>query len=219
MNATTATRPGAERGVTLIEMMIAIIILSSIVAGIYSVLFRGVDLYDQGAAAADLNQRVQRVLEQVSDELVLSGLDVLTPQAVPPYATDTITLQRNLGWSGTEVSWGPPTVIEFQPDPGDPTDGKDNNGNGLVDEGQLVRYEMTPAGPIRRTVLTRWVRPLLEGEIDNGKDDNGNGLIDEPGFCLDRVGDIWTLRLSLERKDSAGRTVTRTMETAVRPRN
>ncbi len=213
------SRPDTEQGVTLIEMMIAIIIISSVVAGIYSVLFRGVNLYDQGAAASDLNRRAQRVLEQVSDELVMSGLDVLTPQAFPPYATDTITLQRNLGWSGTEVSWGPPTVIELRPDAGDPPDGKDNNGNGLVDEGELVRYEMTPTGPTGLTVLTRWVRPFLEGEIDNGKDDNGNGLIDEPGFCLDRVGDVWTLRLSLQRRDGAGRTVTRTMETAVRPRN
>ena len=88
-----------------------------------------------------------------------------------------------------------------------------------MDEGELVRYEMTPTGPTGLTVLTRWVRPFLEGEIDNGKDDNGNGLIDEPGFCLDRVGDVWTLRLSLQRRDGAGRTVTRTMETAVRPRN
>jgi hypothetical protein len=138
---------------------------------------------------------------------------------VSPYATDTITLQRNMGWSGISVNWGRPTVIEFRPEPDDPADGLDNNGNGLVDEGMLVRYEMTDTGPTALTVLTRWVRPLLEGETDNNQDDNGNGLIDEPGFCLDRVGDVWTVRLSLERRDSAGRTVTRTMQTAVRPRN
>lgn len=210
---------GIESGVTLIETIIATILLASLVAGIYSVLFRGMDFYDQGVTAAGLDRRAQHALEQISDELVLSGLDVVTPVAIPPYATGTITLQRNLGWSGDQVSWGPPTVFELQPDPGDPADGVDNNGNGLVDEKILVRYEMTAGGATRRTVLTRWVRPLLEGEIDNNRDDNGNGLIDEPGFCLDRIGDVWTLRLSLERNDGAGRRVTRTLESAVTPRN
>jgi hypothetical protein len=110
-------------------------------------------------------------------------------------------------------------VFELEADPGDPADGKDNNGNGLVDEGVVVRYEVDGTGPVRRTVLTRWVAALLDGEIENHQDDNGNGLIDEPGFCLDRNGDVWTLHLTLQRNDGAGRRVTRTMKTAVTPRN
>jgi hypothetical protein len=208
-----------ERGLSLIEALLAIIVLASVVAGVYSVLFRGVDIYDQGATISGLERRAQRALDQVTDELVMSGLDVMTPLAISPYPTDNITFQRNLGWSGTAVSWGPPTTFEFRQDPGDPRDGKDNNGNGLIDEGMLVRFETTPGGETREIVLTRWVRALLEGEEDNNKDDNGNGLIDEPGFSMDRAGDVWTVRLSLERLDSSGRTVTRTLETAVQPRN
>jgi prepilin-type N-terminal cleavage/methylation domain-containing protein len=215
------TRKGgrSEQGFTLIEIVIATIVLAAMVAGIYAVLFRGMDMYEQGATTSELERKGQRVLEQVSEEIVLSGLDVLTPQASPPYATSTLTLQRNLGWSGGAVSWGPPTVFEFQPDPGDKQDGKDNNGNGLIDEGMVVRWEMTATGPSAPVVMTRWVPRLLEGETDNGMDDNGNGLIDEPGLCFDRVGDIWTIRLSLERIDASGRKATRTLETAVRPRN
>lgn len=213
------TERSTDDGFSLVELTIATVVLAALVAALYSVLGSGMDVYQQGTATADLERKGQRVLEQLSEELVLSGLDVLTPQTVPPYGSHTLTLQQNLGWSGSGVNWGPPTTFEFRPDPGDPEDGKDNNGNGLIDEGMVVRIEMTPSGPATPVVMTRWVSRYLEGETRNGKDDNGNGLIDEPGLCFDRVGDIWMVRLSLERLDGAGRRICRTLETAVRPRN
>jgi hypothetical protein len=83
----------------------------------------------------------------------------------------------------------------------------------------IVRRENAGTASERTIVLTRWVRELLEGELPNGEDDNGNGLIDEPGLSFDVIGEVWTIRLTLERPDNKGRLVTHTVQTSVKTRN
>ena len=88
-----------------------------------------------------------------------------------------------------------------------------------MDECQLVLRLDAGTAAQRDVVLCRYVREYLEGEIPNGSDDNGNGLMDERGFSADVADGVWTLRLTVERRDASGRLVTKTHETSVRPRN
>ena len=83
----------------------------------------------------------------------------------------------------------------------------------------MVRVDNAGTADERLTVLTHWVREYLEGEIPNGKDDNGNGLVDEPGLCFDVIGEVWTIRLTLERRDSKNRSVMHTAQTSIKTRN
>jgi len=114
---------------------------------------------------------------------------------------------------------GPTSRIAFQNHPSDPDDGIDNNGNGLVDEGQVILMRNVGLANETTTVIVPWVREFTEGEIANGNDDNGNGLIDERGLSFELVGQTLNIRITLERLDSDQRPLVRTVETSVRLRN
>jgi Tfp pilus assembly protein PilW len=209
----------SQTGVTLVEMIIGIVILTSMIGGIYALYDTGLDAYQQGMTSADIDRRTAQVLDRVALDLSKSGHDVINPIPTAPYATSKVSLQTNEGWSEGAIQWSAPTTIEFRYDPEDPNDGKDNNGNGLVDEGIIVRRENVGTPQEKTTILTRYVREYLEGEIPNGKDDNGNGLVDEPGLSFDVIGTVWTIRLTLERFDANGILATHTEQTAVKMRN
>ena len=81
------------------------------------------------------------------------------------------------------------------------------------------KLDGTPRTKSQTTVLARFVREYLEGEVPNGKDDNGNGLVDEMGLSFDSIGMVWTVRLTLERRDANGNLCTQTVQTAVKMRN
>ena len=94
--------------------------------------------------------------------------------------------------------------------------GLDDNGNGLVDERMVVRIE-DPGGPDeRRKVICHDVSEYLAGEIPNGLDDNGNGLNDERGLSFVVLGDVLTIRLTLEAPGANENMLERTVQTSVR---
>jgi hypothetical protein len=95
----------------------------------------------------------------------------------------------------------------------------DNDGDGRIDEGQVVWIENPGIPGERRMVWARNVADLLEGELDNDADDNGNGLVDERGLSFEAVGDVLTIRLTCERLDEGRRPLRKTVTTAVRLRN
>jgi hypothetical protein len=117
------------------------------------------------------------------------------------------------------VVYEPTATIGFEYDPGEVDDGVDNNGNGLIDEGQVVLTRGVGTGNAVRSVLVDGVAELLEGEVLNADDDNGNLMDDETGFCLQRIGSVLTIRLTLEDKAEDGTVTRRTMETSIRMRN
>jgi prepilin-type N-terminal cleavage/methylation domain-containing protein len=211
-----------EAGVTLLELMVAASILTVISGGIYSLLNTGIDTYRIGMKTADIERRTAKVLEQVAEDLSAAGRNVVFPVPTHPNTSSEVTFQKNVGFSGGTsgvIQWSPMVKLVLRPDPGDPNDGKDNNGNGLVDECVIVRIVNVGDPNERSTVLTRWVREYLEGEEPNGIDDNGNGLVDEPGLSFDVIGDVWTVRLTLEQFDANGRLVTHSMNTSIKTRN
>lgn len=207
------------RGFTQIELIFAASLLTIITGGVTMLLSTGVDSYRIDVTKGDLERNASRALERVAEEITMSGTDVLSPSPGSPYSTSTFTLQQNQGFQDGAIVWGDPSSIVLVPDPEDPDDGKDNNGNGLVDECMLVLRLKDGSEDRQDVVLCRYVREYLEGEEPNGIDDNGNGLVDERGFSADVDGDVWNLRLTIERLDANGRRLTNTHETSVRPRN
>lgn len=207
------------RGFTQIELIFAASLLTIITGAVTMLLSTGVDSYRIDVTKGDLERNASRALERVAEEITMSGTDVLSPSRESPYSTATFTLQQNEGWNDSAIVWGSPATIDLVADPEDPDDGKDNNGNGLVDECMLVLRLNAGEADQQDVVLCRYVREYLEGEEQNGIDDNGNGLVDERGFSADVDGGVWNLRLTIERHDANGRLLTNTHETSVRPRN
>ena len=211
--------PIGNRGTTVLELIIAATLFSGIVAGGYTLLGSGVDAYDQGGTAVEVERHADRLLQLVVAEISQAGRDVTYPRAMPPNSSHTLTLQRCTGYTAGAKVWSTPTTLEFRHLPDELDDGKDNNGNGLIDEGMLVRVDDAGGPNERVTALGSYVREYMEGEEKNGTDDNGNGLIDEPGVSFDVVGDVWTVRITIERRDGNGRLITHTAQTSIKVRN
>jgi hypothetical protein len=141
------------------------------------------------------------------------------PEPLAPWGSSTLDFQCNEGYGAGGVVWSAPVRLSFDYDGADPDDGADNDSDGLVDEGAIVRRVNPGSADETSVVLVNWVRELLEGELPNGLDDNGNGLIDESGLSFEIDGDTITIRLTLERFDAEGTLITRTVETAVTLKN
>ena len=210
---------GGQKGLTLLETIVASSLLLLVLGGVLGVLRSGTDTYAVGITKADVDSHARNLVDTIAEALVYSGNAVMLPASASPLSSSTITYQESTGFSGGVLRWGNPLTIEFVIDAGELDDDRDNDGNGLVDEGMVVRRETLPSGETREVVLTRWVREYLEGEVPNGADDNGNGLVDERGLCFERNGDVWTVRATIERRDADGRLLTCTADTTVRPRN
>jgi prepilin-type N-terminal cleavage/methylation domain-containing protein len=209
----------SNSGFTLLEIMIVTVALAVVMMGVYAILGTGIDTYGAGMRMSELERHANRVAGRIAEELADSSPDMMFPTPGPPAFAKVVNFRTNSGYTDGAIVWGPHMRIEFQYAPDDPDDGVDNNGNGLVDEGRVVRRENPGEANERLIVLTNWVPEYLEGEIPNGTDDNGNGLDDERGFSLTVERDVWTVHLSLSRADPSGRMHTHTVEVSVQPRN
>jgi prepilin-type N-terminal cleavage/methylation domain-containing protein len=208
-----------ESGLTLLEVAVCAAILGIIVMLAYPTLTTGMTAYGNEAASSDLERQARLVVDEIAESLSLAGRDSVSPDYEEPYSGNWVMFQKNEGYSCGAIQWGPTQVIHHEYDLDDAPDGMDNNGNGVVDEGRILWWQDVCTPWDDNVVLTRNVREYLEGEIPNGQDDNGNGLIDERGLCITRSGNVWTIRLSLEKACGDGQTIIRTVETSVRPRN
>jgi hypothetical protein len=208
-----------EHGLTLLEVMISALVVVVIVGGAYAVLFTGADTYGTGVTIVGLQEHANRVVDEIAERLAVSGQATLSPVPGALSPSAAVTFQECRGFTSGAVLWAPPARISLRYSPTDPNDGKDNNGNGLVDECECVCTFNLGQPDERTVVLTRWVREYLEGEVPNSADDNGNLMTDERGLAITRNGDAWTIRLTLERPDAKGRILVRSVETSVTPRN
>ena len=217
---TTRPRPhaGSRAGVTLLEItlgltLFAIVSSAAVVAG-----RSGVGAFENTTRTADLEARLRRAVDRVALELVVSIQDELDPDPESDFGTSDLLFRPAVDLNGTEPVPGDFQRIALEMDSAELDDGIDNDGDGLVDEGQLVLIRDDGGADEVRVVLANGVAEMYEGEEANGVDDNGNGVIDEAGFNLQREDDVLVVRLCLQ-KSSAGDITTRSLETSVRLRN
>lgn len=204
-------------GFTLVEMAVAtafflVLMTSAVVAA-----RGGMDAFQSSQDLSDLETRARRALDRAVLELVACGATELDPNPTGDFGTSALTFRTAVGLAGTAPVWSDFTSLAFEYSASEVDDGIDNDGNGLVDEGELV-LTRDVGGAEQRIVLCRSVREFLEGEVGDGDDDNGNGVTDERGFNVRRVDNVLFVRLSLEQAVPTG-TLVRTLETAVRIRN
>ena len=205
-------------GFTLVEMAIGLVLVS-VISGLFFLTTESTSsAVSTGVAAAELDTTTLRTLERVCDGLKSASTDMVSPQAVVPWAGEWVDYQRGRGAdAGGNLLWGPTERIALEYDEAD--DDIDNDDDGLVDEGRLVWIESPGAAGERRTVLCHDVREYLEGETFDGEDQNDNGLIDERGFALDFEGRRVTVRLTLQARDRRGQILTCTVQRTIAFRN
>jgi prepilin-type N-terminal cleavage/methylation domain-containing protein len=215
MRATSSPRTG----MTMMELIIVMTISGLVAWAGTHMVGSSMRVYRTGTVAADLDTRLSRAMNRIAWELKGCSLGTIDPLATAPASTASITYQVATGFAGDVIVWGAPARLEFQLEVGELEDGLDNDGDELVDEGNLVLVQDSGLPGEHTTVLCSFVRRYLDGETLNGLDDNGNGLVDEPGLAFDAGAGTLTVRLSLERRTPEGTLLTRTSQTTLRPRN
>ena len=215
-------RRSSRSGTTLVEITLGLTLFTAFAASAFLALESSSSTYRTETVAARLDGRTRKLLDDIAERLREADFDSLTPpiDPAPGANASTVDFQRARGFAGGIVQWGPTERLALEYEPGDPDDGIDNDGNGLVDEGQIVWVENPGAAGELRTVLCSHVSESLEGELPgNGMDDNGNGLVDERGFCLAFSGSQATVRVTLEEFDHERRLIRQSASRAVTSRD
>lgn len=204
---------------SILELLIAMMILTMLLGVIGMTVMRGGGAFKQGVAASVVEGQARRAVDRIADEFSGARVASLAPVPAAPFGASTLDFDESAGYAAGLVIPGTTSRIALQSHPSDPDDGIDNNGNGLVDEGQIVLRRDVGLATETSVVLVPWVREFSQGETENGVDDNGNGLIDERGLSFEIVGQTLNIRVTLERLDPDQQPIVRTVETSVRLRN
>ncbi|MDJ0523152.1 MAG: prepilin-type N-terminal cleavage/methylation domain-containing protein [Planctomycetota bacterium] len=208
-----------QAGFTMIELMASIVLFSIVIlVALQSSLVAG-RVTASLVSTSELDLQAHRVVDQIAEELLQARAETLTPDAMAPYGSSVLTYERAEATTGGGVVWTTTRRIEFVQSASDALDGVDNDGNGLVDDGEI--WLVTDAGlpGERRALLARHVAGFLAGEQENALDDNANGLTDERGLSFELRDGALHVRVSLQAVDPKGGYQTHTAETAIRMRN
>jgi len=205
-------------GLTLVEITLTLSIFVGVGGTIFLATRSLASAFRTGSLLATLDSQARDGLERVAVLLEQAGNDTLDPPSSDPFlGGDEIVFQRVLGSDPDgSIQYGPLERIRFEASPLDPEDGVDDDGNGLVDDGQVVWIERDGQPDQERHVLLRRVARVAEGEIaGNGVDDNGNGITDEGGFSLVWDAGSVTVRMTVERGVSSAVTTRRAFERTI----
>ena len=207
-------------GFTVIECLVMVTILAVVFTSAISIGNSGRRAFEQNNSAAQLDALARRTLERVAVELTPAVRTSLAPNAQGPLGTSTLAFRVSQGVAGGVLQTSSLTQLRWQQDPDDANDGIDNDGDGAVDEGEIVLTRNLGDADEISTVIARDVAEYLEGETANLADDNGNGLTDERGFSISADADgTVTIRISFITLDPDRRVTWRTVETGVHMRN
>jgi hypothetical protein len=213
-----AALQGPRSGFTSVEVLLGAVLMAGLmlVAGLATE--RALALFRQRRATDLVGSTANRALQRVASELVFARRSSLVPNDMPS-GSSTVSFQKSLGVTDGDAVWSNTFSLEWELEPGETDDGSDEDGDGLVDEGQLVRVQDDGLASETRVVLAHGLCELLPGETFDGSDEDGDGLIDERGLCFSTDGDVVTVRLGVQGQGPDGRTITRVVETAVWIRN
>jgi hypothetical protein len=180
-----------SRGFSVFEVIVVAGCLALMMLAVGAVISAGHDNYAAGMTVSSIQDSAQAVVSRIIDEVQQSGSATFFPA---PNNTDNLTFQKCAGYAGGAIQWGNAITYAFQYDTGEVDDGVDNNGNGLIDEGIIVRTENGQS-----ITIAHWVR--------------------EGGLLFTLNGDILTVQLALERLDSEGRMYDTVVATGVDIKN
>lgn len=220
MRALIRRTRAARRGLTLLELSIAVVISAMLFGAAAVTILRADSAYREAEAGAEAERACEQALERVAREFMNAERTSLALTPAAPLPGASIAFRRAQGWAGGVLQLGPQRRIRFERDAAEFADGIDNDGDALADEGALILTPDTGAAG-GDVVLVNAVAALGAGELANGADDDGDGLVDEPGFfaLFDAASGTLTLNLTVERRGPRGRVLVRSAQISVRVRN
>jgi prepilin-type N-terminal cleavage/methylation domain-containing protein len=132
-----------RRGVTLVEMMVVVAITAMIAIAIAQSMVQGSKAFDKETNRSHLDILAHTVLERMTSELKNGIQSSLSIGANP---ASWIAFQTNVGYG---VSPGGPIRFDLVMKGGETLNGADDNGDGRVDEGNIVITDPSKNPPTR----------------------------------------------------------------------
>jgi type II secretory pathway pseudopilin PulG len=184
---------GKDAGFTLLEAVTGVVLAVSVMAFATSSLATTRNVLSQATSMADVEASAQRAANAIMIELRQSGspasgsgLAVDEDTSTPRNLTNRVTFRKNAGFddvAGTVV-WSDPIEFAFEYDARESGNGRDDDGDGLVDEGRIVRRDFAPDGTTRTKVIATSVFDTVSFAIEPG----GKAviLVLETGAVLDK---------------------------------
>jgi prepilin-type N-terminal cleavage/methylation domain-containing protein len=182
-------------GFTLVEVMTAMVIAVIVIGSIYASFLTTANTQSSGMVRSTMEQDAVRVLDAAADEIRNARADSVTVTIVAGFPAIRFVKVLSVKADGTNLESGQITLT-CALDPKEIANGKDDNGNKLVDEWIMIRNEVgkDPA------VLCRNVK-------------NGGMLA-----ALLTNGSV-RLTLTFQGVDLKGNILERTLSTTLTPRN
>lgn len=148
------SRKRKDRGVSLLEVVIAAAILGIVAYALYLVLMNSTVTYTNQTRLGDIQERARRVLDEMAKELREADLTNTQITTNSTYNCQSIRFKKVTGYNqaSNTFTWSPWIEYKFELSPVD----ANNNGN-PNDDGRIVRSEGT-APNVKTVRLTDYVR-------------------------------------------------------------
>lgn len=150
-----------ERGVSLLELMIYLTVMAILGVPLAMVTVSVSRSSAEGDMLSKILERNRAALHRISSEYreSLNGTTVIGAGG------KSLQFTSNGGFDGTGPVAGPIIVYDIRLAPGETGNGTDDNNNGLIDEGSLVRVNQ---GTNEQIVLTNALNTTLSSFVANG---------------------------------------------------
>jgi hypothetical protein len=132
-------------GISLVEALLATTILAGLGTLVFSIIGGSGRAFQTQSGYLNVLERSRDLANRLATELQgasVGSLQGITNGTPGPMTEDTefpgIVFQNTTGYEG-EPQLGNPVRIELAEDPADPVDGRDNSGEGIVDERLVTR--------------------------------------------------------------------------------
>jgi type II secretory pathway pseudopilin PulG len=157
-----AGRRVLERGATLVELMIYLAVMAIVGVPVVMVTVSLSRASAEGDMTTVIQERnrsaIQRIVSEYQESL--KGTTTIAPDGM------SLQFTSNGGFNGTTAIAGPVIRYEIRIDAKETVNGKDDNGNGLSDEGTLVRIDKSSG---QEVVLTNTVKTSASSFAANGQ--------------------------------------------------
>lgn len=121
------------KGLTLLEILIATVILSLLLVLAYSVLGPLPEVYSDSVRRANLEEAARRAVEEIARDLRVADGATLTVSSYR--GSDRVKFRAPQKYVEEGVVWGP--MVQYRVEPSK----VDANRNGVADDGRVVRVE------------------------------------------------------------------------------
>ena len=137
----------------MVEVVVATVLFGLLMVVVFIALRAGLAQVEADSPRSQLQAAARIIVDEVAGELRRAGLDTLVP--ANPNNSGSISFQIVSGYdAGTDTVTYDPDVVQyrFQADAADPVNGVDDDNDGVVDDGLLVR-QVTGRLPVILTTL------------------------------------------------------------------